>query len=249
MALHHGSAIVILLDETDRLTEHAAAIATLATRHREKFFDVDAHIVTGSGSSWWDSSLVPREAYNTFMLLSAIERLEEYGIDTPYTGAAENVRNGLMNSLWNGNFYEEYRGSSVMACDANVIPLYFDLVDDNTANRLVSSLTSLQTETGLKMRERPFTVREVRPVFLLHRDYHYHVWPWNSFMYANGLRQYGFDKRAEREVERIEHQLRSYGKFLEILTLDGAPYVKRGYASAEDFTVATALWVEYKHQL
>lgn len=242
-------ALVVLLDEAGGLETYAEAMSELATLHREKFFDEEARIVTGAGSSWWDSSAYPREAYNTAMLLTAIERLEENEVTTTYTALSQEIRDELMDCLWNGRFFDEDRGSSVKACDANVVPLYFGLVDDDTAGRIVSTLADLETETGLKMREQPFTLGEVHPAFLLHPDYHYHVWPWNSFMYANGLKRYGFDELADREVERIERHLRPYGNFLEVLHLNGGPYVKWGYASAEDFTVAAALWTEYKLQL
>lgn len=239
-------ALVILLDETDVLAEYDTAIAALAELHREKFFNEDLSLVTGTGSSWWDSSAHPREAYNTAMLLTAVDRLEESGVETTYAGLVEEIQSGFVNCLWNGRFFDEYRGSSVKACDANVVPLYFTIVDDDIAENIASALADLETEAGLKMREKPFTPSEVHPAFLLHPDYHYHVWPWNSFMYANGLNWYGFEKRADREVERIEQRLRPYGNFLEVLDLHGDAYVKRGYASAEDFTVAAALWIEYK---
>ncbi|WP_293032938.1 hypothetical protein [Natronococcus sp.] len=95
------------------------------------------------------------------------------------------------------------------------------------------------------MHERPFGLREVHPFFALHRDYHYHVWPWNSLTYANGLERYGFEERARREVERIERVMAPYRTFLEEFTLEGEPSVKRGYASAEEFMVAAALWREF----
>lgn len=239
-------AIVIVLDETGGLEAHADDLAALADLHRRKFFDRNANIVSGTGSSWWDSTSTPREAYNTAMLLAAVERLEGAGVPTAYTGRSGEIRDGMVDGLWNGAFFDEYRGSSVLACDANVVPLYFGLVDRDVAERIVAALARLETANGLKMRERPFAVDEVHPFFLLHRDYHYPVWPWNGFMYANGLRRYGFDARAEREVERLERLLEPYGNFLEVLDVDGGAYVKRGYASAEDFTVAAALWTEYR---
>ncbi|MFC4439232.1 MULTISPECIES: hypothetical protein [Natrialbaceae] len=104
---------------------------------------------------------------------------------------------------------------------------------------------SLETPNGLGMRQRPFSLGEVRPFFVLHRDYHFHVCPWNSFVYANGLERYGFDRKAQQEVDRIERVTEPYGNFLQVLTLEGEPYVKRGYATAEDFTVTAALCVEY----
>lgn len=241
-------ALVVLLDEAGGLRGHTKDISPLAALHREKFFDEETSLVTGAGSSWWDSAARSREAYNTAMLLTAIERLEAGDVTTTYTGLSEDVRRGFMDNLWNGYFFDEFRGSSVRACDANVVPLYFGLVDDNTAENVISSLAGLVTETGLKMRERPFTLAEVHPAFLFHPDYHYHVWPWNSFMYANGLEQYGYGDLAEREIERIEDRLRHYGNFLEVLHLNGDAYVKWRYASAEDFTVAAALWVEYKRR-
>ncbi|WP_306053127.1 glucosidase family protein [Natronococcus wangiae] len=237
-------ALVILLAEAGRLREHADAVADLAARHRERFVDDETGIVTGSGSSWWDSAAAPREAYNTAMLLAAIERLDAAGLETTFTGRAERVRDGLFR-LWNGEYFDERRGSAVLACDANVVPLYFDLVDEDRARSIAGALEGLETANGLRLRERPFALGEVRPFFLLHRDYHFHVWPWNSFAYANGLERYGLDDRARREVDRIERVMAPYGNFLEVLTLEGEPYVKRGYASAEDFTVAAALWVEY----
>lgn len=239
-------ALVVVLDETDALDAHADRVAELAALHRRKFFDPELGIVTGAGSSWWDSAAHPREAYNTAMLLTAIERLARAGIETPYSGGIERIRSALVNQLWNGRAFDEHRESSAVACDANVVPLYFGLVDDVRAASIATTLDSLATPMGLKMRHRPFTLREVRPVFLLHRDYHYHVWPWNSLLYANGIRRYGFEERADREVECIERRLRPYGNFLEVLSLDGGAYCKRGYASAEDFTVAAALWTEYR---
>lgn len=236
--------LVILLAEAGRLREHADAVADLAARHRERFVDDETGIVAGSGSSWWDSATAPREAYNTAMLLAAVERLEARGVETTFTGQANRIRRGL-DGLWNGDYFDEHRGSSVLACDANVVPLYFGLVDEDRARSIASALETLETPNGLCLRERPFTPSEVRPFFVLHRDYHYHVWPWNSFVYANGLERYGLDERARREVTRIERVMAPYGNFLEVLTLAGEPYVKRGYASAEDFTVAAALWVEY----
>lgn len=239
-------ALVILLDETGGIEPHGDEIARLASLHRERFFDEDASIVGGAGSSWVDSAAAPREAYDTAMLLTALERLEERGVVTTYTGESEAIRAGLTDELWNGQFFDEHRGSSVLACDANVVPLYFGLVDRDRAERIADSLADLRTDHGLLMRERPFSAREVHPFFLLHRDYHYGVWPWNSFTYANGLARYGFDRRAEREVRRVERRLRPYGNFLEVFDRDGTAYAKRGYASAEDFTVAAALWVEYR---
>ena len=238
-------ALVIILDETGEVEEHADDLAALADLHRRKFFDESADVVGASGSSWWDSTSTPREAYNTAMLLTAVERLEGADVPTVYTGHSGEIRDGMTDELWNGAFFDEYRESSVLACDANVVPLYFGIVDRETAERIVASLARLETENGLKMREKPFAVDEVHPFFLLHRDYHYPVWPWNGFMYANGLKRYGFDDRAEREVERLERLLEPYGNFLEVLDVDGDAYVKRGYASAEDFTVAAALWTEY----
>ncbi len=241
-------ALVVLLDEVDALESHADTVASMASLHREKFFGEDERIVSGPGSSWWDSAAHPREGYNTAMLLTAVERLERRAIETTYTGLSEDVRDGFLTQLWNGSYFDERRGSSVLACDANVIPLYFGLVDDERANRIVDALGRLETKRGVKMRARPFTLQEVRPEFLLHQDYHYHIWPWNSLAYAIGLAQYGYHERAQEEVARVERLLERYGNFLEVLTLDGEPYVKRGYASAQDFTVAAALWVEFHRQ-
>ncbi|MFC6904976.1 hypothetical protein [Halalkalicoccus tibetensis] len=238
-------ALVVLLDETGGIDPHGDAVAALAEFHRRKFFDPGSGIVDGAGSAWWDSAADPREAYNTAMLLTALERLAERGVETAYAGWGSAIREGL-SGLWNGRFFDEARGSSVLACDANVVPLYFGLVGDRRAERIVGALDDLRTEHGLRMRERPFSYGEVHPYFLLHRDYHDGVWPWNSFMYANGLVRYGFDGRAEREVERVERRLRPYGTFLEALAPDGTAYERRGYASAEDFTVAAALWTEYR---
>jgi hypothetical protein len=237
-------ALVIALDEAGRLRERADAIADLAVRHRETFVDDESGFVAGAGSSWWDSAAAPREAYNTAMLLAAVDRLKARGVETTFAGRAEPIRNGL-DELWNGAYFDERRGSTALACDANVVPLYFGLVDEDRARSIAASLERLETANGIRMRERPFGYGEVRPFFLLHLDYHYHVWPWNSLAYANGLDRYGFERDARREVDRIERVLEPYGNFLEVLTLDGEPYVKRGYASAEDFTVAAALWAEF----
>lgn len=238
-------AFVIIVDELGKLDLHARDLTAMASLHREKFFDEKLGIVSGAGSSWWDSAANPREAYNTAMLLTAVERLERRDIQTSYTGLSERIRDGMSTHLWNGNHFDERRSSPVLACDGNVVPLYFGLVDDERASRIVESLAALETKRGLKMRSHPFTLREVRPEFLLHRDYHYHVWPWNCFVYVLGLAQYGYHERAQAERERIERQLDRYGNFLEVLTLDGEPYLKRGYASAQDFTVAAALWMEF----
>lgn len=237
-------ALVILLTTAGRLRDHGEEIADLAVRHRDRFVDDDTGIVTGAGSSWWDSAAAPRETYNTAMLLAAIERLEDHGVETTFTGWEHTIRDGL-SALWNGRYFDEHRGSSVLACDANVVPLYLGIVDDDRARSIAGALERLETPNGLRMRERPFSPGDVRPFFLLHRDYHYHVWPWNSFMYANGLERYGLHERARREINRVERVLEPYGNFLEVLTLAGTPYVKRGYACAEEFTVAAALWVEY----
>ncbi|WP_440770665.1 MGH1-like glycoside hydrolase domain-containing protein [Natronorubrum sp. DTA28] len=250
-------ALVLLLAECGCLREHADAVADLAAVHRKRF--VTGGLVVGSGSSWWDSVAGPREAYNTAMLLAAVERLEERSIETAFTGESDAIRAALYSQLWNGRYFDERRGAahgsgdrrnrdddrSVLACDANVVPLYLGVVDDDRAAAIVSSLDRLETPFGLVMRAEPFSHAAVHPFFLLHRDYHYHVWPWNSLMYAVGLRRYGYDDRARREIERVEALLEPYGNFLEVCTLEGEPYVKRGYASAEDFTVAAALWTEY----
>ncbi|AGB37991.1 glucosidase family protein [Natronococcus occultus] len=234
-------ALVLALDAVGRLDDHADVVAELAARHRERF--VEDGLVTGSGSSWWDSAAAPREAYNTAMWLAALEALERRGLETGDANAAT-VRERL-DTLWNGRYFDERRGDAALACDANVVPLYLGLVDDERARSIVDVLATLETPTGLCMRERPFGYGEVHPFFLLHRDYHYHVWPWNSLMYANGLARYGLAERARREVDRIERVMAPYGTFLEVLTLEGEPYVKRGYASAEEFTVAAALWREF----
>ncbi|SDQ37935.1 glucosidase family protein [Natronobacterium texcoconense] len=238
-------ALVLLLSAVDRLEAHADSIIDLAAIYREKFVGPETGLVTGRGSSWWDSAAQPREAYNTVLLLAAVERLEERGIATTFTGESESIRNALVSHLWNGSYFDERRGSSVLACDANVTALYFGLVDDERARSIADSLSTLETPYGLRMRARPFGPTEVHPFFLLHRDYHYHVWPWNSLTYANGIAGYGLEERAQREVNRIERLLAPYGNFLEVCTFEGEPYVKRGYASAEDFTVAAALWTEY----
>ncbi|MFP8952912.1 MGH1-like glycoside hydrolase domain-containing protein [Natrialbaceae archaeon A-arb3/5] len=237
-------AIVILLAEAGRLDDRAEAIADLAVRHRERFVG-ETGLVTGNGSSWWDSAVRPREAYNTAMLLAAIERLESHGIETTFTGESAAVREALVSRLWNGDYVDEHRESATLACDANVVPLYFGLLDDERAAALVDSLADLETPRGIRMRARPFSHAAVHPFFLLHRDYHYHIWPWNSAMYAIGLARYGYEDRARREMDRLEGLLGPYGNFLEVCTLDGEPYIKRGYASAAGFTVAAALWTEY----
>lgn len=242
-------ALVILLDEADRLTANEGAIRSLAAHHRRRFFDDDRSIVTGNGSAWWDSAASARETYNTAMLLAAVERLRDRAIETTYTASAAEIRDGLLTELWTGTHFAEHRDSTVLACDANVVPLYFDLVDDDRARSIIRSLDQLETGYGLRMRERPFSRDEVHPFFVLHRDYHYHVWPWNSFMYALGAHRYGFRRRARRECERVESVLREYGTFLEIVTLSGEPYARRGYASAGDFTVAAALWTELNERL
>lgn len=246
-------AVVLLLAECGCLREHADAIVALAARHRERFV-ADSGLVTGAGSSWWDSALAPRETYNTAMLLAAVERLESRDIETTFTGDAGLIRDALYSRLWNGRYFDEHRTrhgpdgrSSVLACDANVVPLYLGVVDDDRAASIVATLEDLETPNGLCMRSEPFSHTAVHPFFLLHRDYHYHVWPWNSFMYAIGLYRYGYTERARRELTRVEGVLESYGNFLEVYTLSGAPYVKRGYASAAEFTVAAALWTEYRH--
>lgn len=238
-------ALVILLHEADGLTERAEALASLAALHRDRFFDEDLAIVTGHGSSWWDSAADPREAYNTAMLLAALERLEACGVDTVYAGDLSAIRDGFRTAFWNGAYLNETRQSEVLACDANVVALYFGLLSPEEASAVIGSLAELQTEHGLKLREQPFARSDVRPAFRLHPDYHYHIWPWNSYMYAIGARRYGEHGAAASEIERIERVLRHYGNFLEVVTLDGRPYVKRGYASAEDFTVAAGLWLEY----
>ena len=241
-------ALVILLARCDGLTERAEAIATLARRHRRRFFDDDLALVTGSGSSWWDSAAAPRETYNTAMLLAAIERLDDAGIETPYAGLADEVRDGMLTHLWSSGRFLEHRASSTLGCDANVVPLYFELIDRDRARSIVDAVERLATPNGLRLRARPFARSDVRPHFLLHRDYHYHVWPWNSYMYVNGARGYGFDEAARQERERVDAAQREYGTFLEVIALDGTPYVKRGYASASDFTVAAALWTEARER-
>ncbi|MDG5761452.1 hypothetical protein QA600_19155 [Natronococcus sp. A-GB1] len=234
-------AVVLALAAVGGLGGHADAVVELVARHRERF--VEGGIVTGSGSSWWDSAAAPRETYNTAMWLATVEALEGRGLETAGADSSR-IRDGL-ETLWNGRHFDERRGSGILACDANVVPLYFGLVGDDRARSIADALEDLETPTGLCMRERSFGVGEVHPFFAPHRDYHYHVWPWNSLMYANGLERYGFEERARREVERIERVMAPYGTFLEVLTLEGEPYVKRGYASAEEFTVAAALWREF----
>ena len=245
-------ALILLLDEAGVLEGHAAAVADLAARHRETFVG-ETGALTESGSSWWDSAAAPRETYNTAMLLAAVERLEARGLETTFSGTSETLRELLCGRLWNGRYFDEYgprdgsnSGSSVLACDANVVPLYLGLVDDDRAAAIIEALERLETPYGLRMRDRPFSHAAVHPFFLFHRDYHYHIWPWNSLMYAVGLRRYGYNDRAQREVDRTERLLEPYGNFLEVCTLEGEPYIKRGYASAEDFTVAAALWTEYR---
>ena len=239
-------ALVILLSACDRLATHADRLADLAALHRTKFFDERTGLVAGPGSGWWDSATAPREAYATAMLLAALERLESTGVETTYAGHRESIRDAWLGRLWTGSHFAERRDSAVLACDANVVPLYFGLVDDVRARTIADALEELETDRGCKLRARPFTVREVHPFFALHRDYHYHVWPWNSLAYAIGLRRHGLEKRAEREVRRVERSVRRHGTFLELYTLEGEPYVKRGYAAAGDFTVAAALWAAYR---
>ena len=239
-------ALVILLCECDRLATHADALAEFAALHRRKFFDERTGLVAGPGSGWWDSAAAPREAYATAMLLEALERLEAADLETTYTGSCESIREAWLTRLWTGSHFAERRDSAVLACDANVVPLYFGLVDDVRARTIADALEELETDRGCKLRARPFTVREVHPFFALHRDYHYHVWPWNSLAYAIGLRRHGLEERAEREVRRVERSVRRHGTFLELYTLEGEPYVKRGYAAAGDFTVAAALWAAYR---
>ncbi|NGM70780.1 hypothetical protein G6M89_17535 [Natronolimnobius sp. AArcel1] len=241
-------ALVCLLAATGGLQAHADAIVSLAERHRERFVDERTGLVTGTGSGWWDSAARAREAYNTAMLLAAVVRLEEAGLETTFTGDSSWIRDALDSQLWNGDYFDEHRDSETLACDANVVPLYFRLVDDDRAASIVDALGGLERSNGLCLRAQPFSHGAVHPFFLLHRDYHYHVWPWNSFMYAIGLEQYGFEDRAKRELERVERVLGRYGTFLECYTLAGEPYVKRGYASAGHFTVAAALWTEYRCQ-
>ncbi|WP_254862009.1 hypothetical protein [Halovivax gelatinilyticus] len=237
-------ALVVLLAEVEALETSAEPISALAERHRERFFDDERAIVTGSGSSWWDSAAAPRETYNTAMLLAAVERLDALGVETTYAGCAQPIRDGLLTHLWTGTHFAEHRDSSVLACDANVVPLYFDLIDGDRTRSIVNALDRLETPNGLCMRERPFSRREVHPFFVYHRDYHYHVWPWNSLMYANATYRDGFRRRAARERERVEATCREHGTFLEVVSLSGRPYARLGYASAGDFTVAAALWLE-----
>ncbi|OIB58728.1 hypothetical protein [Natrialba sp. SSL1] len=238
-------ALVLLLATADRLEYHAESIATLAALHDRKFVDSELGLVTGAGSSWWDSAAAPREAYNTAMLLAATAVLESRGIETVFTGHSAAFREGL-GRLWNGSYFDERRGSSVLACDANVPALYFGLVEPSVAETIADSLGVLETPNGLRLREASFSPREVHPFFLLHRDYHTQIWPWNSFAYAVGLRRYGFEDRAVQEVERVERCLAPVGTFLELYRETGEPYVKRGYAAVSDFTVAAALWREFQ---
>ncbi|MCU4754087.1 hypothetical protein OB919_19240 [Halobacteria archaeon AArc-curdl1] len=239
-------ALVIALDAVDGLLGRADRLATLAAHHRERFFDEGSGLVSRAGSGWWDSAAHPRVAYNTAMLLAALERMAVAGIDSVYTDAYDRIRETWIDRLWTGDAFAEHESSSVLACDANVVPLYFGLVDSSRARSIVTSLQALETDRGIALRKRPFSIREVHPFFWLHRDYHYHVWPWNSFAYAIGLSRYGFDDRANAEVERVERTLERHGTFLEIYTLEGAPYVTRGYAAAGDFMVAAALWAQYR---
>lgn len=240
-------ALVILLAACDRLGAHRHRIAELTAVHRERFFDPVSGLVAGEGSGWWDSASDPREGYNTAMLLAAVERLETAGIETVY-GSPDRLRGAWLDALWTGEYVAERRGSAVLACDANVVPLYFGLVSEPRARSIADSLTVLETERGCKLRAKPFAVGEVHPFFALHRDYHYHVWPWNSLLYAIGLERYGLGERAEREVARVERTLGEYGTFLELYTVEGDPYVKRGYAAVGDFLVAAALWIQYRER-
>ena len=237
-------ALVILLAEADRLTANGDAIASLASAHRRQFFDDRRSIVTGNGSSWWDSAARARETYNTAMLLAAVGRLADRSIETTYTGLGPEIRDGLLTHLWTGTHFAEHRESTVLACDANVVPLYLDLVDEERTRSIVRALDRLETEHGLRIRERPFSRTAVHPYFVCHRDYHYHVWPWNSLMYANATYRDGFRRRAARERERVASSVREHGTFLEVVSLSGRPYARLGYASAGDFTVAAALWME-----
>lgn len=237
--------LVLILDAVGDLRAHACDLARLAALHREKFFDEDRYLITGRGSGWWDSATEPRVAYNTSMLAAGAARLERAGVETTYTGASNALQSGMNEALWNGEYYDERPGSSVLSADANVIPLYFSLVDQAKADTIVSALESLVTQYGMRMRAQPFTRDEVHWPFSFHTDYHSCIWPWNSFMCAIGFSAYGYHARADAEVERIEATLRKFGNFLEVLTEDGTPYIKRGYASASDFTVAAALWREY----
>lgn len=239
-------ALVGILAACDALGDAADALDRLARAHREAFFDERRGIVAGNGSSWVDSARHPREAYNTALLLAAVHRLDAAGISTAYDGAASRIESGLVTHLWNGRYFDERRGSCVLACDANVVPLYFGLVDQQRAAVIVDSLSALETPVGHRMRARPFRRAELHPFFLLHPDYHAVVWPWSCLAYATGLRQYGFTERAERERNRVARALTPHGNFLEALTVRGAPYVKRGYASAEDFTPVADLWTEYE---
>ncbi len=238
-------AIVVAMDEAGILTEYHEELKKLAELHRDKFYNEENNIVDGNGSSWWDSAKHPRETYNTAMLLAALERLQQADIDTTYTDKKQEITRGIIDCFWNGKYFDENRYSSVLASDANVVPLYFGLLDKDKAHSIVNSLSRLETKHGIHMREKPFTLGEVDSVFFLHRDYHYPIWPWNNFMYTNGLKRYGFTEKAEKEMNRVESLLKRYGNFLEVMTLEGEPYMKRGFASAEGFTVAAALWLEY----
>ena len=240
--------LVIALAESGGLTANADTIERLAARHRERLFDERRSIVTGTGSAWWDSAATPRETYNTAVLIAAVERLDEANLETVYEGLTDELYAGLDDHFWTGSHYAEHRGSGTLACDANVVPLYFGLVDDNRASTIVDVLDALRTRYGRRLRERPFSRRELRPHFWLHPDYHYHVWPWNSYMYAIGARRYGYHERARRECERVDAVQRRYGTFLEVIGLDGRPYAKLGYASASDFTVAAALWTQERQR-
>ena len=239
-------ALVIVLDAVDELANHADRIGTLAVHHRDRFYDEETGLVSGAGSGWWDSASHPRTAYNTAMVLTALERMADVGVESVYTDGRERIREAWIDRLWTGEYVAEHADSSVLACDANVVPLYFGLLEPSRARSVAAALQRLETECGIVLRERPFSIREVHPFFWLHRDYHYHVWPWNSFVYAIGLARYGFLERGKREVERVERTLERYGTFLESNTLEGEPYVKRGYAAAGDFTVAAALWIQFR---
>ncbi|MFP9190763.1 hypothetical protein [Natronosalvus vescus] len=239
-------ALVIVLDAVDELENHASHVETLAVHHRDRFFDEETGLVSGHGSGWWDSAADPRTAYNTAMVLAALERMADAGIESAYTASRERIRAAWIGRLWTGEYFAEHADSTVLACDANVVPLYFGLLESSRARSVATALRTLETGRGIVLRERPFSIREVHPFFALHRDYHYHVWPWNSFVYAIGLARYGFLERANQEVERVERTLERYGTFLESYTLEGEPYVKRGYAAAGDFTVAAALWTQFR---
>ncbi|WP_245835345.1 hypothetical protein [Natronolimnobius baerhuensis] len=83
------------------------------------------------------------ETYNTAMFLAAVERLEVAGVETAFTGERATIRDAL-DSLWNGQYFDEHRASGTLACDANVVALYFGLVNDDRAASIIDALASLE---------------------------------------------------------------------------------------------------------